>query len=193
MKRAVTSLAMCTTLLLSACKTTVAPDTPGAPGPTPETAPGSSAPPAADIWGPERAEVMALLAYHQRLTTMSAEEARRENVAATQAFARERSEQNRLRLAMVLSVPGTSFHDDGRSAALLDTSTSRSAAADSPRRQLVTLLSRHVADRARLASAATRAEAQVKDEQKRVEDLQRKLDALLKIDREMRNRRRAIP
>lgn len=144
------------------------------PGAAPEPpAPDAASTPAVD-YGRENAEVAALLAYYQDLQAMPQEELRREYQNASQAFARERSELARLRLALLLCVPGTNWSDDARLLALLDGADSRKAPAASPRRHLVVLLQKLVAERQR--------------EQKRAEELQHKLDAMLAIERGLRER-----
>ncbi|MBZ0144500.1 MAG: hypothetical protein K8F56_13055 [Rhodocyclaceae bacterium] len=115
-----------------------------------------------------------MLAYYQDLQAMPQEELRREYQNASQAFARERSELARLRLALLLCVPGTNWSDDARLLALLDGADSRKAPSVSPRRHLVVLLQKLVAERQR--------------EQKRAEELQHKLDAMLAIERGLRER-----
>ena len=141
--------------------------------PEPAAADGSALPAAAD-YAREHAEVAALLAYYQDLQAMPQEELRREHQNASQAFARERGELARLRLALLLCVPGTGWSDDARLLALLDGADSRRAPSASPRRHLVVLLQKLVAERQR--------------EQKRAEELQHKLDAMLAIERGLRER-----
>lgn len=144
------------------------------PGAAPEPpAPDAASTPAVD-YGRENAEVAALLAYYQDLQAMPQEELRREYQNASQAFARECSELARLRLALLLCVPGTNWSDDARLLALLDGADSRKAPSVSPRRHLVVLLQKLVAERQR--------------EQKRAEELQHKLDAMLAIERGLRER-----
>lgn len=171
-----------------------------APAPAPEPAPivVVTAPPNA-----EAEEVVSLLAYFQRVSGLGAEELRREYNAVNQAFTREKTEAQRLRLALLLSVPGAAYRDDGRLMTLLEASALRSAPVDSPQRELLTLLQRLTAERVRQLAQAKdeqrrietqakeeqkRLEQQVKDEQRRADELQQKLDALLAIDRELRQR-----
>lgn len=143
-----------------------------APGPT---APASvSAPAPGTDYMKENAEVSALLAYYQDLLAMTPEELKGEHQGTSQAFARERSELTRLRLALLMSVPGAAWRDDARLLALLDGAASRNAPPDSPRRQFLVLLQRLVAERQR--------------EQKRADELQQKLDAMLTIERSLRGR-----
>lgn len=122
----------------------------------------------------ENAEVSALLAYYQDLLAMTPEELRGEHQGASQAFARDRSELGRLRLALLMCVPGAAWRDDARLLALLDGAASRNAPPDSPRRQFIVLLQKLVGERQR--------------EQKRADELQQKLDAMLTIERSLRGR-----
>lgn len=117
-----------------------------------------------------------LLTHMQRLRGMGVEEIRREYVIANQAYARSRAEENRLRLALVLVTPNAAIRDDARAAGLLEGAL--------PERrggllgQFVLLLQGMVADRGR----------QVHEEQRRVEALQQKLDALKAIEQSMSER-----
>lgn len=159
----------------------------------------------------EAEEVQMLLAYYQRMLSASAEDLRKEFAAVNQAFGRDKAENARLKLALLMSVPGAPFRDDGRLLTLLDGSTSRALSAESPHRQFVTLLSRLTGERVRqlgaereglrkvegeLKEAQRRAEEQQQRAdalQKRADELQQKLDKLLAIDREMRHSPRRIP
>jgi hypothetical protein len=100
-------------------------------------------------------------------------------------------------------VPGAAFRDDSRLLNLLETSPLRNAPAESPQRELLTLLHKLTAERVRVAGLGKdeqrrmetqakdeqkRLEQQVKEEQRRADELQSKLDALLAIDRELRQR-----
>lgn len=144
------------------------------PGISPEPgAPVSESSPGTDFVK-ENAEVSALLAYYQDLLAMPAEELRREYQATGQSFARDRSELGRLRLALLMCVPGASWRDDAKLLTLLDGAVSRKAPADSPRRQFIVLLQKLVIERQR--------------EQKRADELQQKLDSMLTIERNLRGR-----
>lgn len=140
--------------------------------PEPGTPVAESAPSAEFI--KENAEVSALLAYYQDLLAMPAEELKREYQATSQSFARDRSELGRLRLALLMCVPGASWRDDAKLLTLLDGAASRKAPADSPRRQFIVLLQKLVSERQR--------------EQKRADELQQKLDSMLTIERSLRGR-----
>jgi chromosome segregation ATPase len=187
-----------------------------APSPGAEAA-GEPWPAAVSLWrsaaAAEEEEVLALLAYYHRIAGVPAEEQRREFNAVSQAFGRDKSEHARLKLALLLSLPNTSFRDDARLASLLENSASRNASPESARRHLATLLSRLNAERqrqgAQLREEQKKLETQIKDEQRRADEqqkradelqrraeelqkrgdeLQEKLDKLLAIERELRAR-----
>lgn len=159
----------------------------------------------------EAEEVQMLMAYFQRMLSVSAEDLRKEFTAASQVFGRDKTESARFKLALLMSIPGASFRDDARLVALLDGSASRALSPESPRHQLLTLLTRLTGERVRqvavereglkklevdLKEAQRRAEEQQQRAdalQKRADELQQKLDKLLAIDREMRHSPRRIP
>jgi hypothetical protein len=120
--------------------------------------------------------VGALLAHFQRLRGMNSEELRREYVAANQAYAKSRADENRLRLAMALVTPNAAVRDDARAASLLEGALPerRGGALG----QFVALLQGMVSERNR----------QVHDEQRRADALQQKLDALKAIEQSMSER-----
>lgn len=145
------------------------------PATPPEPAPAAAPQPAPSAdYVKENAEVSALLAYYQELIDLPAEELKREYSSISQAFAHDRSELARLRLSLLMCVPGVSWRDDTKLLALLEGAASRKAPPDSPRRQFVVLLQKLVIERQR--------------EQKRADELQQKLDSMLTIERSLRGR-----
>lgn len=141
----------------------------------------------------EAQEVLALLAYYQGLVAMPAEELRREYHAVSQSYARDRSEVNRLRLGLVMSLPGVTWRDDAKLLTLLDGVPSRSATLESPRRQLLLLLQKQAAERLREQRRGDeqqrRGDEQQRrgdEQQRRADELQQKLDAMLNIERSLR-------
>lgn len=202
------AMALVPGVLIAACATTTSDPTA-----TASTAP---APVVAPTGGPqhpkggEADEVVALLAYYQRVSALAAEDLRREYNAVNLAFNKDKSESQRLKLALLLSVPQAPYSDDKRLLSLLEAAPSRNAPADSPQRELLTLLQKLTAERVRQVNQTKdeqkradsqtrdeqkRVEQQLKDEQKRADELQQKLDALLAIDRDLRHRapQRGVP
>lgn len=175
----------------------------------PPKAAGDTTPPNLIEYGQEAEEVLALLSYYQRMLALSGDDQRKEYLLVSQAYAKDKNEKDRLRLAMLMSLPNTSLRDEPKLIALLDGTQARTTLSDSPRRNLIALLLRQAQERNRLANQIGQAnqardgareladraekdkaklEAQAQEERRRAEELQEKLDALLAIERELRSR-----
>ena len=124
----------------------------------------------------EASEVINLLDYHERLHTMSSEEQRREYQAAQVAYENRAGDLQRLRLALLLTLPRTSWRDDARALHLLGGLKAAPPGQTSPRRDLALLIQKLVAERQR----------QIREENRKIEDLQQKIDALRAIDLDIR-------
>ena len=114
-----------------------------------------------------------LLAYFQRVRKLQAGELGREHEAARQALQSARSDFNRVRLALLLSLPGTALSDEPRALELLD------PVARNPGGQLhglAVLLAANLQERKRLDA--------------NTQGLQQKLDALRSLERSMIERKR---
>lgn len=160
----------------------------------------------------EALDVMELLAYYQRVSTLPQDELRKEYNAVSATFQREKTDLHRLRLALLLAVPGTSLRDDAKLVGLLEGVASRPANGDngSPQRLLAQTLLKATNERMRLVreeqkraealpredakraeeanALARKLETQLSDEKRRGDELQKKLDALLSIERDLRSR-----
>mgnify|MGYP001574450638 CR=1 FL=1 len=127
----------------------------------------------------EHDQVTALIAYAQTVAGLPSEEQRRELAAANQAYARDRSPYARLKLALLLTTPGTGFGDDARAAGLLESmvgtppvaqpASQAGAASVNPLRQFAALLYAQINERLR--------------EQRRAAQLKEQLDALKAVER----------
>jgi hypothetical protein len=114
-----------------------------------------------------------LLLYFQHIRKLSGADLSREHEAALQAYTRSRTDFSRVRLSMVLSLPGTAFYDDTRALDLCDTVAKH----EGGRLQgLALLLSSHLQEQKRLTASA--------------QGLQQKLDALRSLERSMIERSR---
>ena len=114
-----------------------------------------------------------LLLYFQYIRNLSGAELSREHEAARQAYARALTDFNRVRLAMVLSLPGTAFNDDARALELCETAAKH----EGGRLQgLALLLGSYLQEQKRLTASA--------------QGLQQKLDALRSLERSMIERSR---
>ena len=114
-----------------------------------------------------------LLAYFRHIRKLQAGELGKEHEAARQALLSARSDFNRVRLALLLSLPGTALSDEPRALELLD------PVAKNPGGQLnglAVLLAANLQERKRLDANA--------------QGLQQKLDALRSLERSMIERKR---
>lgn len=193
--------------VLAGCQLPLQRPTPSAPATTPAIAP---APPD-EVREAER-DVLELLAYFQRAVALPAEDLRKEYVSVSSTYQHDKSESQRLKLALLLSVPGASFRDDAKLSALLDTVPVKQATQETPPayRQFNMLLLKLHGERLRqVREEQKRVDALPKEDAKRIQDLkdqnkkleqqaaeqkaradelQKKLDAMLNIERELRNR-----
>ena len=157
---ALAALALAACALVEPPTTTPAPvveptaPAPKPPAPTPPaTAPAPA--PAAEV--EEARQVAELLGYYQRVAGLGLEDQKRELATATQAFNRERSNANRVRLALMYSIPGTAMQDDARAAQLLEPI----AAGNGALRQLAGLVHAQVTDRVKTQKRADQLKDQV--------------------------------
>jgi len=122
----------------------------------------------------EEQQTIALLVDLQRYTGESNEELRRDLAAAIQALNRARTEPNRIRVAMLLTLPGAGPPDDARAIALLESVSCKTPGA-SPVKQLAAVLLAQIAERMRGMS----------DERKKSAAAQEKLDQLRAVERSL--------
>ena len=142
-----------------------APASPGAP---------EQAPPAGPPVNEEEQQAIALLVDLQRYSSESNEELRRDLAAAIQALNRARTEPNRIRAAVLLTLPGAGPPDDARAIALLE-SVSGKTPGSSPIKMLASVLLAQVTERMRGMS----------EERKKSAAAQEKLDQLRAVERSL--------
>lgn len=144
----------------------------------PETAPSTDIPARVRSDDIER-----LLSYFEQIRKLPATDLARENDGAKAAFTRTRSEFDRMRLAMLLSLPNTALSDEQRAADLLDPLVKSQ---NSPLRGLALVMSAHLQERHRLESG-------MQNLQQNVQGLQQKLDALMSLERSLIDREQGTP
>lgn len=149
--------------------------------PEPAPVPAEPPPPAVTIQptpaapvNEEEQQAIALLADLQRFASESPEDLRRELAAANQAVNRARTDANRIRLAVLVTLPGAGPTDDARALALLESVFGKSAGT-SPVKQLAVVLYLQVAERTR----------GVAEEKKKTAAAQEKLDQLRAVERSL--------
>jgi hypothetical protein len=159
---------------------TAAPASPSPPVPQPvlpvPAAPAGveASPPSPAPVNEEEQQTIALLFELQRYTGESNDELRRELSAAMQALNRARTEPNRIRAAVLLTLPGAGPPDDARAIALLE-SVSGKTPGGSPIKQLAAVLLAQIAERVRGMS----------EERKKSAAAQEKLDQLRAVERSL--------
>ena len=144
---------------------------PQAPAPQQATAPQQVAAPPVNE---EEQQALSLLADLQRYVVEAGDDLRRELAAANLALTRARSDANRIRLAMLLTLPTAGPPDDARALSLLEPVVGRGGNA-SPMKQIASLLYAQISERAR----------SVREEQRKTAVAQEKLDALRAVERSL--------
>ena len=143
-------------------------------------APGASGAPSARE-NRESRQVIELIAYTQRVAALQAEEQQRELNASTQLLSKDRGAYGRVRLALLLALPGTAFNDDTRAASLLESLAGAgvSESPPGPMQQFAGLLHAQISERLR--------------EQRRTVQLKEQLEALKAVERNIIEREQARP
>jgi len=129
----------------------------------------------------ESRQVVELIGYTQKVAALQAEEQQRELNASNQIFTKDRGAYGRVRLALLLALPGTAFNDDTRAAGLLE-SLAGAGASESPpgpMQQFAGLLHAQISERLR--------------EQRRTVQLKEQLEALKAVERNIIEREQARP
>ena len=157
------------------------------PAPAPPAPPESVSPPAPVAPQVARAsEVDALLSDFEKMRRLSATELAREQETARQAFNQLRSDAARVRLAMVIGVPGGPGSDGA--VELLDPLVKNPAA---PLHGLALLLASYIQENRRLVAQSQGLQQNVQGLQQNVQALQQKLDALRTLERSLTEREAA--
>ncbi len=116
-------------------------------------------------------ELSKALAYYARARKLAGPELAREQESARRALAKSRTDGNRVRYALVLSMPGAAPQDEGRVLELLEPVSRNS---ESELQGLALLMTAFLQEQRRLDANA--------------QNLQQKLDALLTLERSMTGR-----
>ncbi len=122
----------------------------------------------------EEQQLASLLSDLQRYGTMGADEIRREQNAATALLSRQRTDFNRIRLAVLYTLARTTPQDDQRAMQLLE-SVVKSNPGSPGAKQLAAVVQVQVAERMRA----------VRDEQQKADAAVKKLEALRNMERDL--------
>ena len=122
----------------------------------------------------EDVELIALLADLQRYGALGPDDTRREVTNLTQVLSRQRTDANRVRLAVLYTLARTNPQDDQRASQLLD-NVSKSNPGSPVVKQLAVVLQAQIAGRMRA----------VRDEQQKADAALQKLEALRQMERSL--------
>lgn len=123
-----------------------------------------------------------LLLYYDYLRKQPAAELAREYDKARQNLAQARTDVNRLRVALLLSLPNTAFHDAAAALALVNEQLKDTKATNSGLHGLASLLAVSLAEQQRITEDMTQ---KWKDEQKRADGLQEKVEAIKTMEKSL--------
>lgn len=140
---------------------------------------------------PTRSESDRLLDYYRQLTQLKSVELSREYESVRKGFENRPSDSRRIQLSMLLSLPGTTFRDDTAALALLQGWTRDKRSQDSALRPLAAMIQSYLQDLRRTDDALQTQLVKLRDEQRRAEALQQKLEALLEMEMKMIEREQA--
>jgi hypothetical protein len=150
--------------------------TPGEPATAAAAAPAPEAAPAPPVSAEpsEDQQLSALLSDLQRYGAMSGDDVRRELNTVTQLLARQRTDYNRVRLAVLYTLAKASPQDDQRAVQLLE-NVAKANPGSPALKQLAAVLQAQVAERLRA----------VRDEQQKADAAVKKLEALRSMERDL--------
>jgi ATP-dependent exoDNAse (exonuclease V) alpha subunit len=142
---------------------------------------------------PAQSDADRLAKFYDRLLTMKGSELASELDTSRKSFEGDKSELNRLQLALLLSLPGTSFRDDNAALAFLGPFVKDKGGDGSTLRTLALWLHSELLELRRSDEALQQQAAKLKEEQRRAEALQQKLDAILDMEMKMIEREQNLP
>lgn len=99
-----------------------------------------------------------------------------------------RTEYSRMQLALIASLPGSRFRDTARARLLLVEHLKAQDSNDEGLRSLAIILKKQLAEQQKLEDTIPSLAQKLKDEQKRSDVLQQKLDELLAVEKAMTER-----
>jgi hypothetical protein len=145
-----------------------------APAPSPVAEPSAPTLPATPPEPTEDQQLAGLLSDLQRYAGMNGDDVRREINSATQALARQRTDINRVRLAVLYTLVKSTPQDDQRALQLLEIVVKGNSGSPAVK-QLAAVLQAQVAERMRA----------VRDEQQKADAAIKKLEALRSMERDL--------
>lgn len=130
-------------------------------------------------------DVEALLQYYEVIRGLSGNELGRERERARQTYARNKTDYNRVQLALHAALPEAGADEQTTGLALIEPLLKESQGQNSGLRRFAILLNAMITENRRIADQLQNANQKAKEEQRRGEDLQQKLDALKSIEKSL--------
>ena len=133
------------------------------------------------------------LRFYENVLKLKGAELSRELNTTRQEFDKDQSELNRVRLALLLSLPGTGYRDDQAALNLVQPFVNDKSYENSVLRPLALMLHTQLSEIKRLDETAQQQTAKAKEEQRRADALQQKLEAILDMEMKMIEREQTTP
>jgi hypothetical protein len=137
----------------------------------------------------EAHEVAGMLAHYRSVAVAPADEQRRDIAAAQATYEKTANDATRLTLALALLLPHAPARDDARVQALLGAVAPATGGSPSARHDLAQTLLALVVERQREQRKSDQLAHQLREERRKADDMQQKIESLRAIDRDMRSRR----
>lgn len=135
---------------------------------------------------PQQTELHRLLMQSESVRKMPAAEAARELEQARQAFARSKTDYNRLLYAVLSLLPSTGGPDEAKAASLIEPMLKDKGNPGNGLRAFAAFVYFRVAENRRM-------EDRMREEEKRADSLQEKLDALKEVEKSLIDREQSAP
>lgn len=139
----------------------------------------------------EAQEVAGMLAGQERLAAARMDEQRREFNSAQAEHDRAATDTTRLKLALMMLLPRAPWRDDARALSLLGAIEPAPGGQPSARHDLAQTLSRMLRAQRDEQRKGDSLSQQLREERRKLEEAQQKIDSLRAIDRESRMRRKS--
>jgi len=139
----------------------------------------------------ESRHVTELIGYTQQVAALRSDEQRRELNVSNQMFSKHRDAYSRMRLALLLALPGTAFNDDTRAANLLEPLAGNPESG--PMQQFAGLLYSHLSERLRRSAQLKEQTEAMKAAERNATQLKEQLDAMRAIERKLLERELGRP
>lgn len=137
---------------------------------------------------PDTSDLDRAMAFYERLRSLQGPSVPEQLAAARQAFETDSSDLNRLQLAMVMTIGGTGVRNDDAIMELLLPMIADEKRDKSSLRAVANLLHSEATEHRRLGDTLRQQALKLKEENRRNDALQHKLDALLEMEKKIMER-----